>query len=137
MANLQSKTSHRSVPTAMRGFTLIELLVVMAIIALLLSIATPRYFNSVEKSKEAVLRQDLSTMRDAIDKYYGDTGKYPDTLDDLVSKKYLRQLPVDPLTDSPTTWSVVAPTDAEKGGVYDLHSGAPGNGRDNTPYASW
>ena len=109
----------------------------MAIIALLLSIATPRYFNSVDKTKEAVLRQDLSTMRDAIDKYYGDTGQYPDTLDDLVSKKYLRQLPVDPITDSATTWMVVPPGDADKGGVYDLHSGAPGNGRDGTPYSGW
>jgi len=123
--------------TRASGFTLIELLVVMAIIALLLSIATPRYFNSVDKTKEAVLRQDLSTMRDAIDKYYGDTGQYPDTLDDLVSKKYLRQLPVDPITDSATTWMVVAPGDADQGGVYDLHSGAPGNGRDGTPYSGW
>ncbi|MHB1245237.1 MAG: type IV pilin protein [Sulfuriferula sp.] len=120
-----------------RGFTLIELLVVMAIIALLLSIATPRYFNSVEKTKEAVLHQDLSTMRDAIDKYYGDTGSYPDNLNDLVSKKYLRKLPVDPVTDSASTWVVVPPSDADKGGVYDLHSGAPGNGRDGTPYSGW
>ncbi len=120
-----------------RGFTLIELLVVMAIIALLLSIATPRYFNSVEKTKEAVLHQDLSTMRDAIDKYYGDTGSYPDNLNDLVSKKYLRKLPVDPVTDSASTWVVVPPSDADKGGVYDLHSGAPGNGRDGTPYSDW
>ncbi len=119
------------------GFTLIELLVVMAIIALLLSIATPRYFNSVDKTKEAVLRQDLSTLRDAIDKYYGDTGKYPDSLDDLVSKKYLRQLPVDPVTGSAATWVTVPPADAEQGGVYDLHSGAPGNGRDGTPYSGW
>jgi general secretion pathway protein G len=120
-----------------RGFTLIELLVVMAIIALLLSIAVPKYFNSIGKSKEAVLRQDLSTMRDAIDKYYGDTGKYPDTLDDLVIKKYLRKLPIDPITDKADTWTVVPPAEIDKGSVYDLHSGAPGNGRDGTPYAAW
>ena len=119
------------------GFTLIELLVVMAIIAILVSIAAPRYFNSVEKSKEVVLKQDLSTLRDAIDKYYGDTGKYPDTLDDLVTKKYLRKLPVDPITDSADTWVVVPPDDADKGGVFDLHSGASGNGRDGTPYSAW
>ena len=119
------------------GFTLIELLVVMAIIAILVSIATPRYFNSVEKSKEVVLKEDLSTMRDAIDKYYGDSGKYPDSLDDLVTKKYLRKLPVDPITDRADTWVVVPPEDADKGGVFDLHSGAPGNGRDGTPYSSW
>jgi len=119
------------------GFTLIELLVVMAIIAILVSIAAPRYFNSVEKSKEVVLKQDLSTLRDAIDKYYGDTGKYPDTLDDLVTKKYLRKLPVDPITDRADTWVVVPPDDADKGGVFDLHSGASGNGRDGTPYSAW
>ncbi len=84
-----------------------------------------------------VFRQDLSTLRDAIDKYYGDTGKYPDTLDDLVSKKYLRKLPVDPVTDSTSTWVTVPPPDADQGGVYDLHSGAPGNGRDGTPYSGW
>jgi len=119
------------------GFTLIELLVVMVIIALLVSIAAPRYFNSVEKSKETVLQQDLSVMRDAIDKYYGDNDKYPDSLDDLVSKKYLRKLPVDPITDSAATWVVVPPENPELGGVFDLHSGAPGNGRDGTPYSSW
>ena len=119
------------------GFTLIELLVVMVIIAILVSIAAPRYFNSVEKSKEAVLKEDLSTLRDAIDKYYGDSGKYPDTLDDLVSKKYLRKVPVDPITDRANTWVVVPPEDADKGGVYDLHSGASGNGRDGTPYNAW
>lgn len=119
------------------GFTLIELLVVMVIIALLVSIAAPRYFNSVEKSKETVLKQDLSVMRDAIDKYYGDNDKYPDSLDDLVSKKYLRKLPVDPITDSATTWVVVPPENSDLGGVFDLHSGAPGNGRDGTPYSSW
>ena len=119
------------------GFTLIELLVVFAIIALLVSIVAPRYFNSVEKSKETVLKQDLSTMRDALDKYYGDTGKYPDALEDLVSKKYLRKLPVDPMTESAETWAIVPPEDTEKGGVFDIHSGAPGNARDGTPYSSW
>lgn len=120
-----------------QGFTLIELLVVMAIIAILVALAAPRYFNSVEKTKEAVLRQDLSTMRDALDKYYSDHDKYPDSLDDLVSKKYLRKIPVDPITDSAATWVTVPPENAEQGGVFDLHSGAPGNGRDGTPYSSW
>ena len=119
------------------GFTLIELLVVMVIIAILVSIAAPRYFNSVEKSKETVLKQDLSAMRDALDKYYSDNDKYPESLDDLVSKKYLRKLPVDPITESATTWVIVPPENSEQGGVFDLHSGAPGNGRDGTPYSSW
>jgi general secretion pathway protein G len=120
-----------------RGFTLIELLVVMAIIATLLTIAVPRYFHSVERSKEAVLKQDLATMRDAIDKYYGDTGKYPDALEDLVSKKYLRNIPADPITESATTWVIVPPQDTAQGGVYDVKSGAPGNGQDGSAYASW
>ena len=119
------------------GFTLIELLVVMAIIATLLSIAVPRYFHSLEKSKEAVLKEDLSIMRDAIDKYYGDTGKYPDSLEDLVSKKYLRKIPVDPITDSPSTWIIKPPEDPSKGGVYDLQSGAVGNSLDGSPYNTW
>ena len=119
------------------GFTLIELLVVMAIIAILISIAAPRYFNSVDKSKENVLKQDLSVMREAIDKYYADHDKYPDALEDLVSKKYIRKMPVDPLTESATTWVTVAPENSELGGVFDLHSGAQGNGRDGTAYSSW
>ena len=119
------------------GFTLIELLVVMTIIAILISIVAPRYFSSVDKSKETVLRQDLYIIRDAIDKHYGDHDKYPDSLEDLVSKKYLRKVPVDPITDSVTTWVLVPPSDPEQGGVFDLHSGAPGNARDGTPYSSW
>lgn len=119
------------------GFTLIELLVVMAIIATLLTIAVPRYFKSVEHSKEAVLRQDLSTMRDAIDKYYGDHGRYPDTLQELASQKYLRKIPPDPITDSAATWVVVPPEDPDQGGVYDVRSGAPGKGRDGTPFSEW
>ncbi len=119
------------------GFTLIELLVVMVIIATLLTVAVPRYFNSVEKSKEAVLHQDLALMREALDKYYGDHGKYPDALEDLVRKKYLRSLPADPITGSSMTWLVIAPDVAEKGGVYDIKSGAPGIARDGTEYRVW
>lgn len=77
-----------------RGFTLIELVIVMAIIALLLTLAAPRYFSSLERSKETVLRSNLAAMRDALDKFYSDTGKYPDTLEVLVEKKYLRSMPV-------------------------------------------
>jgi len=119
------------------AFTLIELLVVMAIIATLLSIAVPRYFHSMEKSKEAILKEDLNIMRDAIDKYYGDTGKYPDALEDLVSKKYLRKIPIDPITESETTWVAIPPEDATNGTVYDVQSGATGNSRDGTPYNTW
>ncbi len=119
------------------GFTLIELLVVMAIIATLLSIAAPRYFNSVEKSKEAVLHQNLAVTREALDKYYGDNGRYPETLDDLVSKKYLRSLPSDPITGNSTAWLIVPPDTTEKGGVFDIRSGAPGKARDGSEYKDW
>ena len=119
------------------GFTLIELLVVMVIIATLLTIAVPRYFNSVEKSKETVLRQDLALMRESLDKYFGDNGKYPDALEDLVSKKYLRSLPADPITGSAKTWLIVSPDSAEKGAVFDVKSGAPGNARDGSEYKDW
>ncbi len=122
---------------ALRGFTLIELLVVMVIIATLLTIAAPRYFHSVERSREAVLRQNLSLMREALDKYYGDNGRYPDALDDLVSKRYLRSLPVDPLTGSARSWLVVEPGASDKGRVYDVRSGAPGNARDGSRFADW
>jgi general secretion pathway protein G len=119
------------------GFTLIELLVVMAIISMLLALAVPRYFHSVEKSKEAVLKENLSTMRNALDKYYGDSGKYPKTLDELVTGKYLRSVPVDPITESATTWVIVPPDDATKGGVYDVKSGAPGNSQEGIPFKDW
>lgn len=119
------------------GFTLIELLVVMTIIATLLTLAVPRYFTSVERSKEAVLRTDLNVMREAIDKYYGDKGKYPDTLDELVSQRYLRALPRDPITDSRETWVVVPPEDPSLGGVYDVRSGAPGDSLEGEAYGDW
>ncbi len=119
------------------GFTLIELLVVMTIIAILLTIAVPRYFGSIDKSREVALKQDLKVMRDAIDKYYGDNGSYPATLDDLVAKKYLREIPEDPITDSKTTWQIVPPPDGEGEGVYDVKSGAPGTAHDGTDYKDW
>lgn len=120
-----------------RGFTLIELLVVMAVVALLVSLAVPRYIGGVEKAREAALRQTLAVTRDALDKYYGDNGKFPDALDALVSKRYLRSLPVDPITESSATWTFVAPGDPAKGGINDLRSGAEGAGRDGKPFREW
>jgi general secretion pathway protein G len=121
-----------------RGFTLMELMVVMAIIASLMTLALPRYFNSVERSREAVLRQDLSVMRDAIDKFFADRGRYPATLEELAERRYLRRVPVDPVTDSATTWVIVAPPEGEvREGVYDVRSGAPGRSLDGEAYESW
>lgn len=123
--------------SARRGFTLIELLVVLAIIASLLTIAVPRYFKSVETGKEAALRQDLQIMRDALDKYYGDTGEYPGTLDDLVKRGYLRAIPVDPITQSKTSWRTVLPPTPGETGIYDVKSGASGTAMDGSRYDSW
>jgi general secretion pathway protein G len=120
-----------------RGFTLIELLVVLAIVATLLSIAVPRYYSSVDRSKEVVLRENLYHLRDAIGKYYGDRGRYPDSLEALTTEKYLRGAPFDPITESTTTWIVVPPADAQKGGVFDVKSGAAGKALDGTEYAAW
>ncbi len=120
-----------------RGFTLIELLVVMTIIAALLAIAAPRYFNSVARSHEVALRQSLLTMRDAIDKFQADTGQFPETLDALVEKKYLRAVPIDPLTDSLSTWVIVPPSDDKKTGVYDVKSGAEGRAQDGSEFKDW
>jgi len=120
-----------------RGFTLIELLVVLAIIATLLTIAVPRYYSSVDKSKEAVLKENLYQLRDAIGKYYADRGKYPESLQALATDKYLRSVPLDPVTDSVTTWIVVAPEDPQKGGVYDVKSGASGKALDGSEFSTW
>ena len=119
------------------GFTLIELLVVLGIIALLLTLAVPRFFPSIDKSRETILAENLRNTREIIGQYYSDTGRYPDSLEQLVEKKYLRSLPVDPITESTTTWTVVAPEEGVPGGVYDLRSGAPGNDRSGKPYADW
>lgn len=120
-----------------QGFTLIELLVVLAIISTLLTLAVPRYFSSLQKSKEVVMKENLWIMRDALDKYYGDVGKYPDQLEDLAAKRYLRAIPIDPLTETSTTWLVIPPDDPEKGGVYDVKSGAEGTATGGSPYSDW
>ena len=118
-----------------RGFTLIELLVVLAILVLLLTLAAPKYFHGVDRAKEAALKQDLSVTRDALDKFHGDLGRYPDSLQELVDRHYLRKVPVDPLTDSADTWILIPP--AEGRGIYDIHSGSEGTARDGSPYADW
>jgi general secretion pathway protein G len=120
-----------------RGFTLIELLAVMAIIATLLTIAVPRYSRSLQRSREAVLRQDLAALRESIDKFYGDTGKWPPTLAVLVEKRYLRAIPVDPIVKAADKWVVVNADDPEDNGVKDVRSGAEGAGENGVPYAAW
>ncbi|MFC3110103.1 type II secretion system protein [Undibacterium arcticum] len=120
--------------SATAGFTLIELLVVLAIVSLLLTLAVPRYFQSIDTAKEIILAENLRTTRETIDKFYGDTGRYPESLDELVEKKYLRALPLDPVTDSAATWIIVAPDPTAKGSIYDIRSGAEGKARNGKPY---
>lgn len=120
-----------------RGFTLIELLVVLAILSLLLSLAAPRYLHSVDASKEAVLAENLRITRVAIDHFYADRKRYPESLDELVARRYLRALPIDPLVESATAWLLVAPPPDLEGRIADLKSRAPGVGRNGRPYAQW
>ena len=120
------------------GFTLIELIVVMAIVALLVSIAAPRYFRSVERAKENSLRTSLNVMRDALDQFASDKGRYPESLDDLVDSRYLRAIPEDPMTGSAQSWVVVTPPDAAtRGKVYDVRSGVAGRDAGGKLYADW
>ncbi|MEC5161787.1 MULTISPECIES: type II secretion system protein [unclassified Janthinobacterium] len=116
------------------GFTLIELLVVLAIISLLLTIALPRYFGSVEKSKEVALKENLRLLRGGIDKFYADKGEYPSALSELVAQRYFRAVPVDPVTESAGTWQLLTSPDGDKPGVADIRSGAKGKTRDGTPF---
>ncbi|NHZ61777.1 prepilin-type N-terminal cleavage/methylation domain-containing protein [Massilia sp. CCM 8694] len=120
-----------------RGFTLIELLVVLGIVALLLTLAVPRFFPSIDSAKDTILADNLRNTRAVIDQYYADTGRYPDSLEQLVEKKYLRSIPVDPVADSSTSWILVAPEDTTKGNLYSIKSGAPGNDRNGKPYLDW
>ncbi len=124
------------------GFTLIELMIVMSLIVILASIGLTLYTNSVIRAKESVLKEDLFRMRDAIDQYYADKGKYPVTLDSLVSEKYLRSIPVDPFTNSSDTWRSIQsdpdPTNpTAEPGVYDVRSGSDQKAIDGTNYADW
>lgn len=120
-----------------RGFTLIELIVVMAIVALLVSVAAPRYLASLERGRETALRSSLAVMRQAIDQFAADRGRYPISLTELVQARYLRQLPEDPMTHRPDSWLLLPPPpdDLMVGGVWDVRSGAAGRARGGQPYA--
>jgi general secretion pathway protein G len=125
------------------GFTLLELLIVIALIGILAALVVPQFRQTPTKAKEAVLKEDLFTLRDVIDQYFSDKGKYPDSLQSLVEDGYLRKIPVDPFTNSAESWQIeTAPSDSTEdtegtGGVYDVHSGAPGNALDGSSYQEW
>jgi general secretion pathway protein G len=125
-----------------RGFTLIELLVVISMISILAAMGMVQYRNSVRRAEEVTLKHDLFSMRDAIDQYYADKGKYPASLDSLVSDGYMRKIPDDPVTKSATTWTTV-PAEPDPGnpsaeaGIYDVKSGAPGTSLDGSNYVDW
>jgi len=119
-----------------RGFTLIELLVVMAIVATLLTIAVPRYFGSLAHSREVALKENLKVLRLSLDKFSGDKGRFPDALDELVTEKYLRAVPVDPITESALTWVPVLDSAGEGRGIIDVRSGAPGLNREGLAYGA-
>jgi general secretion pathway protein G len=127
---------------AQRGFTLVELLVVLSLIGLLAAMAMVQYRNSIRRTEESVLKTNLFRMRDAIDQYYADKGKYPASLDSLVSDGYMRTIPEDPLTKSRDTWQTV-PAEPDPGqpsadpGIYDVKSGAPGTAMDGSSYTDW
>lgn len=127
-ARIQSSPRHRL------GFTLIELLVVLAIVSLLLTLVAPRYFRSLDMSKETILQENLHRVRETVDKFYGDHGRYPESLEELVERQYLRAMPFDPITDSAATWIIVAPRSNAKGKVFDIQSGAPGKASDGRAF---
>jgi len=129
-----SEAFHRS--PLRRGFTIIELLVVMTVLAVLASLVVPRYMDKVDTARETVLKQDLQGLRTAIDQFYRDQSRYPESLEELVSKRYIRSIPVDPITELSSSWVPVPPKEGGSG-VFDVKSGSPRQARDGSAYASW
>lgn len=129
---------------AARGFTLIELLVVMAVLAILATLVVPRYSNRVDQAREVTLKQDLVGLRTAIDQFNRDKARYPNDLEELVTQRYIRAIPVDPITQLANTWVVIPPSATTgstaakpNGGVFDVKSGASGKAQDGSEYAAW
>ena len=119
------------------GFTLIELLVVLAVLAILASIVAPNYLDRVDQARETVLKKNLYGLREALDQFYRDKGRYPKNLAELVDQRYIRSVPEDPLTGRSDTWVLIGPQGGQAGGVFDVKSGSPEKAKDGSPFAQW
>ncbi len=124
-------------PSSERGFTLIEMMIVVAIISILATMAMPGFQRQLVRAKETSLRKSLFVMRDTIDQHFADHGRYPDALQDLAEKKYVRQIPMDPFTGRTDTWITIPPEGFAEGNVYDVHSGSNLVSLDGVPYNEW
>lgn len=120
-----------------RGYTLIEMLIVLSIISILATMAMPSFQKSLIRAKETNLRRTLFIMRDTIDQFYADQGRYPNSLEDLETEKYIRQVPIDPFTGQSDTWVTIPPEGFAEGNVYDVHSGSDKIGLEGVPYNEW
>jgi len=129
--------NHKSKMKDRRGYTLIEMMIVISIISILATMALPSFQKQLVRAKETNLRRSLFIMRDTIDQYFADHGRYPDSLQDLESGKYVRQIPMDPITGSPDTWITIPPEGFAEGNIYDVHSGSNKVSLDGTPYNEW
>ena len=132
----------RALRSAEEGFTLIELMIVIVVIGVLATIAIPNYISALKSSKEAVLKEDLHVLRQQIDAYTNDKEKAPQSLDDLVSDGYMREIPKDPISNSKSTWKTemkdtLKSADQTQPGLVDVHSGATGTSLDGTAYSTW
>jgi general secretion pathway protein G len=132
-----STTQHHIPLNRTAGFTLIELLVVLAVLAILASIVVPRYLDRVEDARETVLRQNLSGLRTTLDQFYRDKARYPTTLDELVTERYIREVPTDPIAQRTDTWVLVPPKSGSDKTIFNVKSGATGVAKDGTEYANW
>jgi general secretion pathway protein G len=134
MVNMQLHNVRQRI---VQGFTLIELMVVLAVLAILASIVVPRYLDRVEEARETVLRQNLTGLRNTLDQFYRDKARYPKSLEELVTERYIRDVPVDPITQRTDTWVLVPPKSGSDKTIFNVKSSATGIAKDGTEYANW